>query len=105
MEGSKELSNKLAEALVEIDPDMKNRAEGISFIKKIYKLKNKKAPSVKPTFPSTPVACVEMVAGKVIQVEDLEMRISEANSFRDFFAHVYCAAYVNALVTKKDGLV
>ena len=30
--------------------------------------------------------------------------ISAADSFRDFFAHVYCAAYVNALVTMKDGL-
>ena len=30
--------------------------------------------------------------------------MSQANSFRDFFAHVYCAAYVNALVTMKDGL-
>lgn len=45
-----------------------------------------------------------MVAGKVIQIEDLEEQVSEAESFRNFFAEVYCAAYVNALVTMKDGL-
>ena len=45
-----------------------------------------------------------MVAGKVIQIEDLDEQISEAKSFRDFFAHIYCAAYVNSLVTMKDGL-
>ena len=95
----------MAEALTAIDPNMKNSAEGTSFIKKMYKLKSEKAPEVTPTFPNTPEACVEMVAGKVIQVQDLEERINKANSFRDFFAHVYCAAYVNALVTKKDGLV
>lgn len=44
------------------------------------------------------------VAGKIIQIEDLEEDISKAESFRDFFAHVYCAAYVNSLVTMKDGL-
>ena len=57
-----------------------------------------------PSYPNTPEPCVEMVAGKVIQIEDLSEQISKANSFRDFFAHVYCAAYVNALVTMKDGL-
>lgn len=95
----------MAEALAEIDPNTKNSAEGTSFIKKMYSMRNKKAPNVTPIFPSTPKACIVMVAGKVIQIQDLEERISEANSFRDFFAHVYCAAYVNALVTKKDGLV
>ena len=45
-----------------------------------------------------------MVAGKVIMIEDLEEQVSQAENFRDFFAEVYCAAYVNALVTMKDGL-
>ena len=96
----------MAEALTEIDPKMHNSAEGMSLIKKIYKLRNnEKALKATLDFPNTPKACVEAVAGKVIQVQDLEERISKANSFRDFFADIYCAAYVNALVTKKDGLI
>ena len=83
---------------------MDNGAEGKAFIRKMYKIKNKKAKQVTPSYPNTPEPCVEMVAGKVIQIEDLSEQISKANSFRDFFAHVYCAAYVNALVTMKDGL-
>lgn len=83
---------------------MDNAAEGTAFIRRMYKIRNKKAPEPAKNFPQTPDACVEQVAGKVIQMEDLEDQISKADSFRDFFAHVYCAAYVNALVTMKDGL-
>ena len=94
----------MAEALAEIDPNMDNAAEGTAFIRRMYKIRNKKAPKTTPSFPQTPTGCVEEVAGKVIQIEDLDEQISKADSFRDFFAHVYCAAYVNALVTMKDGL-
>ena len=83
---------------------MDNAAEGTAFIRKMYKIRNMKAPKPAKNFPETPDACVEEVAGKVIQIEDLEEQIAKADSFRDFFAHVYCAAYVNALVTMKDGL-
>ena len=102
----KSLSDNMATALSEIDPNMDNGAEGKAFIRKMYKLRNanKQPTSVIPTFPKTPEPCVEMVAGKVIQIEDLEEQVTEAESFRNFFAEVYCAAYVNALVTMKDGL-
>ena len=76
----------------------------MSFIKKMYKLRHKKDTKVTPALPKTSDICFEEVAGKVVQAQDLEERISKADSFRDFFAHVYCAAYVNALVTMKDGL-
>ena len=64
----------MAQALSDIDPNMDNGAEGKAFIRKMYKLKNanKQPTSVIPTFPQTPEPCVEMVAGKVIQIEDLE---------------------------------
>ena len=94
----------MAEALAEIDPNMDNAAEGTAFIRRMYKIRNKKASKTAPSYPQTPAVCVEEVAGKVIQIEDLDEQISKADSFRDFFAHVYCAAYVNALVTMKDGL-
>ena len=106
LQQTKSLSDNMATALSEIDPNMDNGAEGKAFIRKMYKLKNanKQPTSVIPTFPKTPEPCVEMVAGKVIQIEDLEEQVTEAESFRNFFAEVYCAAYVNALVTMKDGL-
>ena len=104
LKNSKELSSKMAEALAEIDPNMDNAAEGTAFIRRMYKIRNKQAPKTEPSYPQTPSACVEDVAGKVIQIEDLSDQIAKANSFRNFFAHVYCAAYVNALVTMQDGL-
>jgi len=48
--------------------------------------------------------CVTEVAGKVIMIENLQDDIDEADHFRDFFANVYCQAYVNSLVTMRDGL-
>ena len=48
--------------------------------------------------------CVTQVAGKVIMIENLHDDINEAYHFRDFFANVYCQAYVNSLVTTRDGL-
>ena len=100
----KDMSDDLADALAEIDPNMDNGSEGKAFIRKMYKLRNKKAAKPKNDFPDTPEICVEEVAGKVIHMKDLGEQISKAESFNGFFAHVYCAAYVNALVTMKDGL-
>ena len=54
--------------------------------------------------PETPELCVDIVAGKVIQIETLQEDLDEAGSFNDFFADVYCSAYKNALVTMVDGL-
>ena len=54
--------------------------------------------------PETPEECLELVAGKVIQIEDLQDDIDELDSLETFFADVYCAAYVNSIVTMKDGL-
>ena len=54
--------------------------------------------------PETPEDCIEKVAGKVIQIDDLQEDIDEIQDFGVFFANVYCAAYVNSLVTMTDGL-
>ena len=101
---SKALSDSMAQALSNLDPNMDNAGEGKAFIRKMYELRGIKADSVSSDFPQTPEPCVEKVAGKVIQLEDLHKQSSQADSFRDFFAHIYCAAYVNSLVTMKDGL-
>lgn len=45
-----------------------------------------------------------MVAGKVLMIENLQEDLDQAVSFRDFFAEIYCSAYVNSLVTMQDGL-
>lgn len=54
--------------------------------------------------PETPTKCVEEVAGKVIMVENLQEDTDKAISFRNFFAKVYSEAYVNSLITMRDGL-
>ena len=54
--------------------------------------------------PYTPLECVKSVAGKVIQIENLQDDIDMAQSFNRFFANVYCSAYTNSLLTLKDGL-
>lgn len=95
----------MAQALSDIDPNMDNASEGKAFIRKMYKLRNKGIQSsILHFFPETPEPCVEMVAGKVIQIEDLDEQLDQANSFKGFFADVYCSAYINAVVTMKDGL-
>ena len=70
----------------------------------MYKLKGIEAEDTIPDMPTTPEPCVEKVAGKVLQIDALQEDIDQARSLRDFFANVYCAAYVNSLVTMKDGL-
>lgn len=54
--------------------------------------------------PETPELCVDVVAGKVIQIENLQEDLDELKSFNTFFADVYCVVYKNALVTMRDGL-
>ena len=47
---------------------------------------------------------MEIVAGKVIQIENLQEDLDELESFNTFFADVYCVVYKNSLVTLRDGL-
>lgn len=94
----------MAESLAEIDPNTENGMEGRALIRKMYKLKGIEAEENIPMMPETPEECVEKVAGKVLEIEMLQEDIDKATSFRNFFADVYCAAYVNSLVTMKDGL-
>lgn len=95
----------MAESLAEIDPNMDNGDEGKAFIKMMFKLRNV-SPSnpQKHIKPLTPMECVEDVAGKVIQIENLQEDIENTMSFNDFFADIYCSAYTNSLLTFKDGL-
>ena len=94
----------MAESLAEIDPNTENAEEGKALLRKMYKLRGVEADQIIPLMPETPGDCIEVVAGKVLQLEQLEENITKAASFRDFFAEVYCMAYVNSLVTMKDGL-
>lgn len=68
---SKALSDNMAQALSDLDPNMDNSGEGKAFIRKMYELRGIKADPVSSDFPQTPEPCVEKVAGKVIQLEDL----------------------------------
>ena len=101
---AKSLTNSMAESLAEIDPNTENGGEGKSLIKKMYKIKGEEPEPVVIAWPDTPTECVGVVAGKVIQIEDLAEDLVAAVSFRNFFGDVYCSAYVNSLVTMKDGL-
>ena len=106
LEEKSEMTTKLANALAKIDPNTKNGDEGRAFIKKMYKMRGK-MPTIKytkATMPETPELCVDIVAGKVIQIENLQEDLDEHESFNTFFADVYCVVYKNALVTLRDGL-
>lgn len=98
------LTTKMADGLAEIDPNTENADEGKAFMKKMYKLRGITFDDTSVIMPETPEMCVELVAGKVLQVENLQDDIDSAASFNSFFADVYCSAYVNSLVTMKDGL-
>ena len=54
--------------------------------------------------PQTPELCVDVVAGKVIHIENLQEDLDKILKFNNFFADVYCQAYKNALVSTRDGL-
>ena len=100
----KELTDRMADSLAELDPNTENGVEGKAFIKKMYKLRGKKPISSQPFYPQTSEQCLSRVAGKVIQIEYLQEEMEKETSFNNFFADIYCAAYVNGLVTMKDGL-
>jgi len=70
----------------------------------MYKLRGIEPENFEYVMPETPADCVLGVAGKVLHLEILEEDVAKAASYRDFFADVYCAAYVNSLVTMNDGL-
>lgn len=103
-QGIEIVTDAMAESLAEIDPNTENAEEGKALLRKMYKLRGVEADQIIPLMPETPGDCIEVVAGKVLQLEQLEENITKAASFRDFFAEVYCMAYVNSLVTMKDGL-
>lgn len=94
----------MADSLAEIDPNTENGDEGMALLRKMYKLRGIEPEEVESAMPDTPEACVLGVAGKVIMLETLEEDVAKATSFRDFFADVYCSAYVNSLVTMEDGM-
>ena len=98
------MTERLSDSLAEIDPNTENGVEGIAFVRKIYKMKGVKPLETKPTFPETDKTCVNQVAGKVLQIEALQEDLDSQASFTNFFADIYCGAYVNGLVTSKDGL-
>lgn len=98
------MTDAIAEALSEIDPNMANGREGKALLRKLYRLRGEEPDQVLHTILDTPDKCLNKVSGKVLQLEGLEEDISKAKSFRDFFSQVYCSAYVNSLVTMKDGL-
>lgn len=66
------MTERIAESLSNIDPNMDSGLEGKAFIRKMYKLRGEKADAVEFNFPETPDQCMASVAGKVIQIEDLE---------------------------------
>ena len=94
----------MSESLSEIDPNMDNGDEGKAFIKMMYKLRDVKIDRNNSAMPVTPIECVEDVAGKVIQIENLQEDIDKQKSLNSFFAEVYCSAYTNSLLTLRDGL-
>lgn len=104
LEAITETTDSMAASLAEIDPNTENAAEGKALLRKMYKLRGVQPGEIVPVMPETPEDCVPAVAGKVLQLEQLEEDITKAVSFRDFFAEVYCMAYVNSLVTMTDGL-
>jgi tRNA U54 and U55 pseudouridine synthase Pus10 len=103
-EAVEDLTEAMAISLAEIDPNTENAPEGRALIKKMYKLKGIQPEDVSAEMPETENQCVEVVAGKVLQLEDIYDDLAAAMSFRDFFAEVYCSAFVNSLVTMEDGL-
>ena len=94
----------MADALAAIDPNTENGEESKAFIKKMYKIRGEVAEDNKAFLPETPELCIDIVAGKVIQVENLQEDLDEVHSFNEFFADVYSSAYKNALVTMTDGI-
>ena len=104
LDQAKALTTKMADSLATIDPNMDNGDEGKAFLRRMYKVYNQKPKFNAAQMPETPKPCLEEVAGKVIMVENLQEDIDKATSFRDFFAKVYSQAYVNSLITLKDGL-
>ena len=62
------MTDKIALALVEIDPNTANTEEGRAFVRKLLESEGDKANTKEPFLPETPVMCVKMVSGKVIQI-------------------------------------
>ena len=67
----------MANSLAEIDPNMDNGDEGKAFIKMMYKLRRTRVMRTESSMPETPLECVEDVAGKVIQIENLQEDIDK----------------------------
>ena len=93
----------MADSLADIDPNTANGDEGKALLRKMYKLRKVNHVDSTPIMPETPNRCINEVAGKIIQIESLTDDLDEATSFQDFFANVYCSAYINSLVTMHEG--
>ena len=75
---TKELTNKIADSLADLDPNMENGEEGKALIKRIYSIQGEKVEETSPIMPKTPKECISTVAGKVIQIENLSEDINKA---------------------------
>ena len=73
----KKMINDMGNSLAELDPNTENGEEGKALIRKMYKLKGVQAEETIPSMPYTPDMCVEKVAGKVLQIEDLSEDINK----------------------------
>ena len=49
-----DLTERLADSLAGVDPNMENGTEGKAFIRKMYKLRGEKADAVELSYPATP---------------------------------------------------
>lgn len=68
---TKLLTNRIANSLADLDPNMENGEEGKALIKRIYTLEGEKVDKTSVIMPTTPKECLATVAGKVIQIENL----------------------------------
>jgi len=94
----------MSDSLAELDPNTHDALEGIAFVRRMYELSGEEPVLTKAVMPRTEVDCIEKVAGKVIQIDDLQEEMDRIETFSVFFANLYCAAYVNSLVTMTDGM-
>lgn len=104
IERSEDLIDDMSDSLTEIDPNTHDALEGIAFVRRMYELSGEEPLLTKAIMPETNVNCIEKVAGKVIQIDQLREDLDQIESFSTFFANLYCAAYVNSLVTMTDGM-
>ena len=101
------LTESMAWSFALIDPNTVNSEEGKSLMHQMYSesaMSDAESSSIIPVMPTTPDICFDKVAGKIIQIEELQEDIDEAEGFNTFFAQIYCESYVNSFMTVTDGM-